>query len=611
MTNNDSPTINRAPLIAKAQGAFLGAATGDALGWPQEDRSSRIRELGEATKHLPTDNFQRWERRSGGRYYSHEELILAGEYSDDTQLLLCTARSLLHESGWWQHLTKRELPVWSLYERGGGRATKSAVRVWLTGREPWSSPQKKDRESYFNAGGNGVAMRIMPHCLLGVTEDDFGVVARNILADGVCTHGHPRALVGALAYGFAVWEGFRETDTLPYGAIIEKVLSAVQSWSMLPDLEDLCPTWRASAEKETSRSYENGWREAVQETLLLLERCQDAMKQGALPVDQETLKQLGCFDRRINGAGTVAAAASIFLASRYAVEPLHGLAEAAFSEGADTDTIASMAGGLLGAIVGREWLGNYAKQVQDAPYLEIMAERLVKKGVSTESSTSIRKVTKTDLDSFLKNLEASKSEDIISIPDGRRGQVTASQKLQTGAKNIQIVSWRLMTSDGQSLSVKKISRKKIETIPKELERQDFFSYSHPEVQLQPVEITKVGIKLLVRDIVKTRFFYEKALGLEVVKESKNIVNLNGIISLVSMDYDQSTDKQQKSFALKSSTIYVRTRSMEAVYNNIHRFRVTILTRLSRAHEQRFFRCLDPDGNIVEVIESSSEGYREN
>ena len=604
MTSNDSLPMNGVPLVARAQGAFLGAATGDALGWPQEDRSSRIGKSGETTRDRPRTGFQRWVRRSGGRYYSHEEIILAGEYSDDTQLLLCTARSLLHGVAWWQHLTKRELPVWPLYERGGGRATKSAIKAWLTGQEPWSSTQKQDREFYFNAGGNGVAMRIMPHCLIGVKENDFGVVAKNILADGVCTHGHPRALVGALAYGFAVWEAFRGTDTLQYGAIIEKVLSGTQSWSILQDLADLCPTWRASAEKETSESYEEGWKETVSELLLLLKQCQEAMKQGALPVDQETLKQLGCFDRRINGAGTVTAAASIFLASRYAVDPLHGLLEAAFSEGADTDTIASMTGGLLGAMVGREWLENYAKQVQDASYLEKIAKCIITKNDSFDTSKPIRKVTKTHLDSFLEKLEALKSEDDLSAPDSREVRVTAQKKLETRARNIQVFSWRLITSDGQSLYIKKISRNKRETEPKESGHDDFFSYSRSKIQLQPIEITMVGIKLPVRNIVKARFFYEKILGLEVVKEARNIVNLNGVISLVPMDYDQSSENQQRNFALKSSSIYIRTRSIEEIYNNTLQFPTTILTQLSRVHEQRFFRCLDPDGNIVEVVEGS-------
>jgi ADP-ribosylglycohydrolase len=202
----------------------------------------------------------------------------------------------------------------------------------------------------------------------GAEEKDFGVISTNILANGICTRGHPRALVGALAYGFAVWQAFRETDTLQYGAIIERVLAAKGAWAVLPDLSKICPTWSLTAEEENANQYEKHWQETVAEMVHLLERCREAMKQGALSIDRDVLTQLGCFDRKISSSGTVTAAAAIFLASRYAADPFHGLLEAAFAYGADADTIASMTGGLLGAVQGCEWLENHAEQVQDASY---------------------------------------------------------------------------------------------------------------------------------------------------------------------------------------------------------------------------------------------------
>src|SRR4051794_493047 len=70
---------------AKAEGAFIALAAGDALGWPQE------RGPGKQRPQAKTE-LRDWERRSGGRYYSHTEVIRAGEYSDDTQLTLAVAR---------------------------------------------------------------------------------------------------------------------------------------------------------------------------------------------------------------------------------------------------------------------------------------------------------------------------------------------------------------------------------------------------------------------------------------------------------------------------------------------------------------------------------------
>lgn len=87
--------ISEDPLDQRAKGALLGAAVGDALGWPQEDRSQRIDQNRSCPSAKASRSFVSWRRRSGGRFYAHEEVIKAGEYSDDTQLILATARSLL------------------------------------------------------------------------------------------------------------------------------------------------------------------------------------------------------------------------------------------------------------------------------------------------------------------------------------------------------------------------------------------------------------------------------------------------------------------------------------------------------------------------------------
>src|SRR5688572_12093414 len=85
---------------ARVEGAFTALAAGDALGWPQEFISRRH-------NLQPSASFRDWERRSGGRFYPHTEIIRAGEYSDDTQLMLAVARSRLTAgASWWQHFTR-------------------------------------------------------------------------------------------------------------------------------------------------------------------------------------------------------------------------------------------------------------------------------------------------------------------------------------------------------------------------------------------------------------------------------------------------------------------------------------------------------------------------
>ena len=128
--------------LAKAKGAFLALAAGDALGWPQEDAAERAEQC---RRHFAADRVSgRGRRRSGGRYRPYEETIAAGEYSDDTQLTLAVARSRAnHGADWWKAFMQVELPRWTIYERGGGGATKRAAQAWLAGSSPWQIGQDR------------------------------------------------------------------------------------------------------------------------------------------------------------------------------------------------------------------------------------------------------------------------------------------------------------------------------------------------------------------------------------------------------------------------------------------------------------------------------------
>jgi ADP-ribosylglycohydrolase/predicted enzyme related to lactoylglutathione lyase len=599
--NSNEQHKNTISLITKGQGAFLGAAVGDALGWSQEPEAKRIGKKTFSPTEVLDNGFQQWVRKSGGQYYPHHEVILAGEYSDDTQLILCTARSLLYGARWWHHFTKRELPTWTSYERGGGGATKRAAQQWLAGIEPWSSPDK-EKKRYFDAGGNGVAMRILPHCLLSVTETNFEKIAKNIVANGVTTHGHPRALVGALAYGFAIWVALRETNTLQYGVIIEKVLSEVNSWSVLPDLKDICPNWKNSALQTTGGQYDESWQVTIKEMLQLLELCREGMKQGALSVEREVLTKLGCFDKNIKGAGTVSAAAAIFLASRFAANPFHGLLEAGFAQNADTDTLASMTGGILGAIAGIEWLGNYAVKVQDANYIRDIAEHLARnQGDSQTQQADNFTIKKTYLDAFVKQIEVSKPADTILIPDGRKAQISASVNHQSISKSTVATSWKLTTADGQSLYVKKLSRPKNNTeINSDLKSLSVFEHN---VELQPVNILHVGIEIPVSNLEKSRFFYEKVLGIKVEQESKSLVKCGSIVLITLEDYKKrhglSSETTKPPIA---NTIYLVVKSFDEAYNNVSKVGAKIVKDISKNHERRYFYCLDPDDNLIRIYD---------
>ena len=435
----------------KAVGAILGAAYGDALGWPNERKyNSKVLNPGQGQLH----EFKEWYRFTGGRFYPHEEFIEPGSYSDDTQLILCLSRSLLRKKNWFKYYTQVELPFWSLYERGGGGATKRAVSSWKDCIEPWNEKRKpNDIAKYFNAGGNGVAMRVLPHVLY-LGDSNFEKVASSILIDGISTHGHPRALLGALVYGFALWKAIRKDTKLGYGELIDTIIQNEAIWSY-KSTDCLSSDWKYQAKKHLN-NYDKIWLSTKEEILNYLDICNTEFSRGSLIIDEDVLKKLQCYNRKISGAGSVAAVASIYLASRHAIDPLIGVINAAFSIGTDTDTVASMTGGLLGCIRGKDWLSNVENKIQDNKYLKETALKLCNHSLENIPNfvPLSRSILKDWSDKFLSDLKLNK----VKLPDGRDSNISYGQD-QIGKNGKYKVEFRrFCTSDGQTIYLKKISK---------------------------------------------------------------------------------------------------------------------------------------------------------
>ena len=236
----------------KYKGAMLAAAIGDALGWPNEQNSNNI------NKHYKELNaFVEWSRKCGGRYWPYEERIYAGEYSDDTQLLIATLRSLLRGNQWGTYFRQVELPAWLEYQRGGGGATKRAAQAWTKGISPWDeNNDEKLIRSYYMAGGNGVAMRIMPHVIKN--EEDIEYIMKQVLLNGMYTHGHPRALVGAMLYAYSLAYIFSLETTLEYGELIEELINKKDAWGSLPKVNNI-ESWKEEAQRYLNIDYDILW----------------------------------------------------------------------------------------------------------------------------------------------------------------------------------------------------------------------------------------------------------------------------------------------------------------------------------------------------------------
>jgi hypothetical protein len=92
--------------------------------------------------------------------------------------------------------------------------------------------------------------------------------------------------------------------------------------------------------------------------------------------------------------------------------------------------------------------------------------------------------------------------------------------------------------------------------------------------------------------------YEKALALKDLKESAVFVNLGGVIALVPVDHEQGLAQRLKKLTLNANAIiYIETRSLKSVYENVQRVGALVLGQIDYGYGRRFFRCLDSDGNI--------------
>ena len=273
----------------------------------------------------------------------------------------------------------------------------------------------------------------------------------DVVRDGAATHGYPRALVGANAWAYAAWSLVRRDRTLGFGELLDLLIDEHGSWGAFPDMERGGGAWFAAVDRVLSEPYQRVWKRTVDEMRRLLEQARSGIQAGALADDRAVLGELGCFGRA-KGAGTVTAAAAAYLAARHAAQPAQGVLRAAFEDGADTDTLAAMTGGLLGCLAGNEWLPAPWCDVQDADYLRQLAGR-VARGPSGAEQRPVEKPMPPR--SILSDLDRSGDHEVI-LGESMRAQATALPDPRPVSKSITVRAWQLRTLEGQTMYVTRV-----------------------------------------------------------------------------------------------------------------------------------------------------------
>lgn len=329
---------------SRTRNSMLWAAYGDALGFVSELASVRM--LQKRTGGKPLDRLMDWERRVGGRAGVTVRLP-AGCWSDDTQFRLAVSRSISHRGFDVATFAGIELPVWPSYALGGGRASKAAARNLAKPTTLWYA---NTFPHWFRSGGNGAAMRIQPHVWASADLDDFYT---DVLVDSVCTHGHLRAVVGACFHAATLAHCLKRGAVPDLNTCIEIAGRLNDTVLLIEKHEFLGSTWAALWEEASRKGLRDEWEVTVTELQEAIERADEAIGKvkdtGASDrIYRRVCDALGLRAKHQRGSGVLTTVAAAALAA-VADNPHDGVVAAANAVGADTDTIATMVGALLGA----------------------------------------------------------------------------------------------------------------------------------------------------------------------------------------------------------------------------------------------------------------------
>ncbi len=350
-------------------GSALWAAWGDALGFITEltDASGVRARLG--AEHVETT--VPWRRRVGGRFGPTVDLP-AGTYSDDTQLRLAVARAIRSDGDFdVEAFAKVELTVWPSYALGGGRASRAAASNLARRAVSWSSNFFDERGvRYLESGGNGAAMRIQPHVWAAPEHAPEAFLAPVIL-DAVVTHGHPRGILGAAFHALCLSSALRTGD-VPGPQAWEAMLSALRELPRLIESQESLELWVPVWTERGRADLKSRFDDVISECEAHLRMFETAGRLAPEHAYEQLIQDLELRSPAARGSGTRTAFMSAFAAWLFRDRPADAIRVSANALGTDTDTLATLAGAILGAVCGAEPPGPIA----DRPYIIEDAERL-------------------------------------------------------------------------------------------------------------------------------------------------------------------------------------------------------------------------------------------
>ena len=359
----------------KVRRSATWAAYGDALGWISELTDSKG--LLRRTKGEPLSRPVAWRRKIGG-WSGIDVTLPQGCYSDDSQLRLATGRAIGFKGFDVEAFSKVELPIWLSYALGGGRSTSAAARNLARRNVEWYANHFK---GWANSGGNGAAMRIQPHVWSARNLRDATTFLNDVVLNAICTHSHPHGILGAVVHALALAHTMvngRSPGPRDLIAALKRVSTHIEEFLHVSDVGQI---WLASYGRETG-PFRTHWELAIAECVSAIQSVNETRKDTGPKRYQAIIEILRLRDRDRMGSGMLTAVAAIGLTWCEA-DPERALKMAANTIGTDTDTIATMAGALLGLTVDDE----PPVEVMDGDLIRSEADRMygISQGMNSRS----------------------------------------------------------------------------------------------------------------------------------------------------------------------------------------------------------------------------------
>lgn len=365
---------------------MLWAAYGDALGFITElcSKSGLSRRTGGVTH---VSELIPWNRRIGGKFGIQVELR-KGCYSDDTQLRLATCRSIMGDGHFdIETFSKVELPVWLSYALGAGVGSKVAAESLKKNSIQWNSNFFKTTYSqYINGGGNGAAMRIQPHVLSAPEDKKLKTILKDVIRNTITTHGHTRAIVGSVFHALILHDVQKRGEI----ARPKTWLKTIDILKDIPNIvesdEKLGQFWLPHWENKAKQSFKVAINKSVDELVSDIHIIQDNLNGSKSSTTDYSMlvKRIGCFDKGSMGSAPKTALLAAYLSYCFQNNPHKGIVECVNLLGSDTDTIATMAGAVLGLVA--EY--DPPEEVMDFEYINSQSDRLYQLSQSHETESN-------------------------------------------------------------------------------------------------------------------------------------------------------------------------------------------------------------------------------